>query len=89
MQARPCWNNRRATRHQENGLAFSAAEDGCGGVYIVRGGNDKNVAVFKPSHEEVLHCPHIFFIPTHTHAHCHARFHALTAITPFTDALTT
>ena len=54
-----------STRHQENGLAFSAAEDGCGGVYIVRGANDKNVAVFKPSDEEVLHYPHIF-LPLHT-----------------------
>jgi hypothetical protein len=40
-------------QNQQNGLLFSEAEDGCGGVYIVRGADGSCVSVFKPVDEEV------------------------------------
>jgi len=36
--------------HNPNGMSFVAAEDGCGGVYVVKGAH---MGVFKPSDEEV------------------------------------
>lgn len=43
----------RSMHHNLDGLSFSAAEDGCGGVYVVEGAAGLSVGVFKPSDEEV------------------------------------